>query len=193
MEYIVLTDSKLKIILKDSEMNELGIVSPEPELDDPKLRRRLWKIVRSAESEAGFCVGSDKILIQFYPSGSGCELLVTKLGLIPSGAEHAVVRSRRVALLSENTLLYKFGNAGSFLSVIRQASERLSECKMKAFYDQYGNYFLSLTYRNLREGGVIESAFLSEYGERIPSDIIPYIEEHAEKFDIELLKNIPIP
>ena len=81
MELIVISESKLKIMLEKEDMKRYGLFGSELNYDDPPTRKKLLSILDKAKEECGFDTGSEKLLVQLYPSkDGGSEMFVTKLG-----------------------------------------------------------------------------------------------------------------
>ena len=72
-------------------------------------RRAFWKVLDLAKEEVGFDPDGDKVLIQFYPlKAGGCEVFVTKLGILSKESARFVARSDKVTMLSKARGCYAF-------------------------------------------------------------------------------------
>lgn len=122
MELILISDSKLKIMLTSADMQQYALDCDTIDYDNTETRRAFWNILDEAKHRTGFDAAAQRVFIQLYPSkGGGCEMYVTKLGfddvraaraLLPGGAsKRGVLRSRISA--------YRFTRLDDLLAVCR--------------------------------------------------------------------------
>ena len=178
MEFLLITESKLKIILTKSEIEEHSLPSLISGRDTASSRRGFWKILECAKRECGFDPSGDKVLIQFYPLGSGeCEVFVTKLGILSSNAAKLVTRSEHVATLSRHTSFYRFMRLCDLVEFCRTADDG---CSADAYICDGGGFCLSIVeYAHGDEE--CELPLLSEFGHRLSADEALYVSEHCDK------------
>ncbi len=182
MEVLKISDSKLKLMLTKEDMRDFGLVSEHVDYNDSAVRRSFFKILDSVKDSHGFDAEGDKLLIQYYPSrDGGCELFVTKLGILPLEAERAISRSERVTLLRARRAIYKFESSDALLDAVRLISD--SSVKTSDLYRaDDGGYYLDLVERGAGRGGSIsEYVKLLEFSKSIPHTLFPYITEHCER------------
>ena len=181
MEYIIVSDSKLKIILTKDEIRSYGLQGAADECDTPKYRRAFKRILDDISKDGGFKVKGEKTLIQFYQSKAGGEIFVTKLGDIHPDTERALAVSDRVTLLLPSMHLFRFEDFFdllSCLSLIKQSSlfARVF-CDEQSFYLMLDNDSSSKVY----------FARIAEFGERMPDVSVPYVAEHTRELDFSKL------
>ena len=188
MEFLVVSDSKLKIMMNSEEMKSFQIDGDDIDYENPKVRRAFWRILDKARERCGFDVSGDKILIQYYPSKDGAEIFVTKLGLLPNGDVRTLARSNKVAMLTTGTSVYKFTSLSSLLGAIRLIDTEVCEGVPRVFFDGDDSYYVvSNERRSYSEK--CNLTFLFEYGNEVPSVLFGYIAEHSRELDFtELLK-----
>ncbi|MEE0968457.1 MAG: adaptor protein MecA [Clostridia bacterium] len=88
MELIVISDSKLKIMLTGEDMRQYSIDCSTLDYENTQTRRAFWSILDEAKHRTGFDAASEKVFVQVYPSkGGGCEMYVTKLGMFNGKAD----------------------------------------------------------------------------------------------------------
>lgn len=180
MEILLISDAKLKVMMTREDMQTYALEGDEIDYDTTETRKAFWSILDEAKRRTGFDAAKDKVLIQLYPSkDGGCELFVTKLGLVPPVAEKTIARSGRVAMLSKRRAIWGF----SLLSDLTEACAHLS-CKEKAedsdvYYADDGRYYLVLQERLGKNDQLSEYSCLSEYGECMPYTGLDYIKEHG--------------
>lgn len=182
MELLLISDSKLKIMLSEEDMKKYDLGSEDIDYNNTHTRRALWQILDEAKVRTGFDAASDKILVQLYPSkDGGCELFVTKLGLIPPLAEKNIARSSRVAMLTSRQALYRFETLDDLVLAAKAVRDIDTLRASDAYFCDDGAYYLSLEERSGKGNSVSEFFRILEYGEHISAEMRPYISEHARK------------
>ena len=74
MEYILINDSKLKIILGRQELEEWDISIDELDYANPAAKKVFEGILGYAKKELGFDTSGYKVLLQLYPSKHSSHL-----------------------------------------------------------------------------------------------------------------------
>lgn len=181
VEFLLIGDAKLKIVLTEEDLRKYGISSFVKECSGREGRRNFWEVLELAKSEVGFDVGGEKILIQFYPfKAGGCEVFVTKLGILSAPSAKLVTKSDRVTILSKGRSYYLFDSLTD-LSNASRAVKLASEgfLPKSDVYFAGGKFFLSV--EEYRKGGEpIEFPVILEFGKGLTADFSLYIREHAE-------------
>ena len=175
MEFLVISDNKLKIMLDKAEMKKFGLDRADIDYSEAEVRCAFWDILDIAAKECGFKAKGEKVLIQFYPSKSGGEIFITKLGLLSKSAERSLSASQRITMLSSEIKIYKFENLSAISAALRVSASRLPE-KIKVFSGEGGEYYLIFEERNTKAASV-----MSEFGVEIPSKLEAYIAERTVK------------
>ena len=179
VEFLLVGDSKLKMLLSESEMKEYKLGAGDAESCGSGFRRSFFKILEIAKAEVGFDVGGDKVLIQFYPMQGACEIFVTKLGLLSDASARVVARSDKITMLSRKRGVYFFEDAPALAKVCALIAERcdgvLPDCDA---YSDGSHYFLSIDEYG-RGGEVMEFPFIIEYGTALSREFDAYISEHT--------------
>ncbi len=188
MDFLVVSDSKLKIMMSLDEMKKYGIDGENIDYDNPKTKRAFWKILDAAKDSCGFEVSGDKVLIQFYPAKDGSEIFVTKLGLISAGAERTISKSSKVAMLMRRRSVYRFDSIESISSCVGTIMNDIREYDPKAYIDEYGSYYLVTEEKKSASGRSPDVSVIAEFGDEIPSNLAPYIAEHSTEVNMEHLK-----
>ena len=120
MEFLLIGESKIKIVLNSEEAESYKLDSSAPDVSGPGARRAFWRILDMARAEVGFDPSGDKVLIQLYPLKSGgCEIYVTKLGILSEASARLVSKSDRIAMLSKKRSLYSFDSLEDIISASR--------------------------------------------------------------------------
>lgn len=187
MEFLVVSDSKLKIMLTREDMIKYEIDGDDIDYDNPKIRRSFWKILDVAKEACGFQVSGDKILIQFYPSKDGSEVFVTKLGILSDGAEKAISKSSNVAMLTTKRAIYQFSSFSSLVSAAKIIEKEDFERRPRAYFDETGLYYIIADERRGSSGKFSEITPIAEFGKELPSIISGYVAEHSSEIDFDVL------
>lgn len=81
MELIVITPTKLKIMLTPPDMKRYDLSPTRMDCADEETRRSFRRIFNDARTQIGFDTTGERLFVQLYTSrGGGCEIFVTKLG-----------------------------------------------------------------------------------------------------------------
>lgn len=203
MELILISDSKLKIMLTTDDMREYALDCSTLDYDNTETRRAFWSILDEAKHRTGFDAASEKVFVQVYPSRSGgCEMYVTKLGLFSESdfgeadASEDDVRIRaphrerlrggsgilrnsysetgRTAYIKGRESAYRFTSLEQLLGACRRLAS-LFRGKSSAYTDGRNYYLL------LKEKNSAASDIARVRGSRI---ILP---EYAEEVDADAL------
>lgn len=175
MELILISESKLKVMLTKEDMHRFDITCDELDSSAIASRRAFWNILDEAKAQTGFDPAGHKIFVQMYPSrAGGCELFVTRLG----GKKSARVPRMETAEIPphpEEQSLYAFDALGDLLLACRRLSAREAPPLSWAYADEEARQF----YLALGE----DVPFLDEYnGKRCRPRDFAYIEEHCRLF-----------
>lgn len=183
MELILISDSKLKIMLSRQDMERYELCSEEIDYDSTETRRAFWQILDEAKHKTGFDAAREKVFIQLYPSREGgCEMYVTKVGVIPALAAElstppAEVRVGRIGH-------YRFEGADALLRVCAILLSSGYHGESSAYLLDDGSYALLI-----REIGGAHSyagapdtySFIEEFGTRERGqDKKFYLKEHGK-------------
>lgn len=86
MELILISNTKLKIMLDESDMLEYRIGN-DSDCAEPETRKAIRTLLEKARDEVGFNTDGFEIFVQLYTSRKGgCELFITKSSLAESRA-----------------------------------------------------------------------------------------------------------
>lgn len=172
MEYILINDSKLKIILESKELAEWDISADELDYANPAARQVFEGLLGYAKKELGFDTSGHKVLLQLFPSkDGGCELFITRLG--PNSEQRSPRTDKEKKPLEKKA--YSFDKLSHLLAVCKRLSSMKYCGNSSAWFDDSGKWFLLLS---SEEGS--ELNFISEYGEQeSPSALELYLCEYG--------------
>lgn len=172
MEYIMITESKLKIILTREELESHGVSAEELDYGDPVSRSVFESLLSFAREKLGFNTSGHRVLLQLYPSrDGGCELFVTKLGALASEersekSERAFGKSNRKASKAPRPRAFSFESFSHLLALCKRLDVTGFSGESSAWLDLDGKWYLLIAPD--REGAQPREdsfSFLSEYGE----------------------------
>ena len=139
------------------------------------------KFLDMAKTEVGFDPAGDKVLIQLYPLKSGgCELFVTKLGILSESSARLVSKSDRIAMLSKNRSLYAFDSLDNIVGAARAVKRIMGGLSPKSdVYIDGERYYLSIEEYG-KGGEPVEFPCILEFGMGLTAELSSYIYEHAD-------------
>lgn len=179
MELLVISESKLKIMLDEKDMEKYGLNTSELDYEDPPTRKKLLRILDDVKEHSGFDTAADKLLIQLYPSrDGGGEMFVTKLGLLPASAEQSLKRSRGVGVFCRGTDIFFTPEFPSLLHMAKLCEGIRYIERSYLFFEEDRGYYLVLDQRG-SAGSPSPLWPLCEYADRISPSRRAYIEEYA--------------
>lgn len=166
--------------MTSEELSEYGI-TPGDDGCASATRQSVWRVLDRARVECGFDGGGDKLLIQFYPDrAGGCEMFVTKLGILSQSCARTVARSDRVELVSRRERSYLFSSFDELLCAAR-ATRRffgVSIPRSSAFSD--GERYMLTVVEHPSGNESSELHFMREFAEPVSEDVALYISEHFD-------------
>lgn len=180
MEVLLIGEHKMKIVLTERDVSELGINIKTPISDTPASRRSMWRVLERAGKMSGFDHTSDKMLIQIYPDRSrGCELFVTRLGLLSKENAGLVSSSKTVTVLARATACYRFLSEENVAEALRALKKHPSGVcpKGEVYYDGGGSYYLLLEEIGKCDN-TPELPLILEFGDRLNGDAPIFVSEH---------------
>lgn len=180
MEFLLIGESKIKIVLGREEAESYGLDTGAPDVSGPAARRAFWRILDMAKVQVGFDPAGDKVLIQLYPIKSGgCELFVTKLGILSDSSARLVSKSDRIAMLSKKRSIYSFDCLDDIIRASRAVKAASGELSLRSdVYSEGDRYYLSIEEYG-KGGEPVEFPCILEFGSGLTADLSSYIYEHA--------------
>lgn len=206
MELIVISDSKLKIMLTSEDLREYSLDCSTLDYESTETRRAFWSILDEAKHRTGFDAASEKVFVQVYPSKKGgCEMYVTKLGVFSdrkrTNAHNEDIRlneraeggaMKKCSPITEHTDDERFSSCGRKMHAFRfekmdsllRACKRLTASGYKGESSAYlGEDGCYLILRNERGDYFAErtEGFVSEYASELDAATVGiYIGEHGK-------------
>ncbi len=188
MEFILISEEKLKIILSKEEMTEFEMSPDDFDYSKISTKHILWSVLNKAHNETGFDADKCKLFVQVYASkDGGCEIYISKI---------------RKEQFEHNTNTYyekdNTSSGGYFLSLgfdnLISLCNRLNNDKIKyhtiLYYNDIGLYVLILKpkkrfpsyYKEIEVNEPLPD-YLTEYGRinKLDDYTENYFEEHYIK------------
>lgn len=176
MEYIMIDDTKLKIILEAEDLAEWDIAPEELDYDDPYAKGFFEDVLGYAKREFGFDTSGYKTLLQLFPSrDGGCEIFVTRLG----------ESTPREELRRETVCRgYSFDKLSHLISVCKRLCLEGFLGDSSVWFDTDGRWFLMLSSEDDELCSDLlplnKLTFISEYGEGESAGALSlYLSEYA--------------
>ena len=185
MDLIKISDNKLKIMLTPVDMQSYEISIGELDCINMETREAFRNIMKEARERIGFDTGGNQIYVQVYPSREGgCELFVTKLGLVCSHEGQNTSASPHAQSQTDHGVGFSFESMEHLLAACRRLSSLGHWGESSAYRSDEGRYFLLLDDRVGRRPPPFDRnrvvPLLEEYGVRQNAAAIAlYIREHA--------------
>lgn len=186
MEYIPISDSKLKVTCERSDLLPYGIRAEELEYSNAETRKFLEDILEEAKQRLGFETKLHRILVQLYPSkDGGCEIFINRLTPQRQEPLSNEKKEDNFNAKKKRSKVFFFNKLNPLLEVCKRLSLCEFDGKSSVFYIDGTGYFLSVELDcELEEYQIFvldEYSFIYEYGESENSDVrIPYLSEYAK-------------
>ena len=176
MEFLNISDIKLKVTLTADEAARYGVDKYDDGRYGAKIRQSVREILAEAERECGFTVGSERILVQIYPLPSGvCELLVTRLSYVGRKDAAALSSADGVALMEHKRGIYRFPDAETLRLAVSAVGK--TDTAADLYRDDYGRCYICVD-EELTDG-ISDFEVFIEFGERLSALPIGVIAEYG--------------
>ena len=196
MEYVVINDSKLKVILEGCELQNKNLDAQDLDYADPYAKKLFGDILCYAKDNFGFDTSGHRVLLQLYPSkDGGCELYITKLGKLQKDTECSEEsqddkkkKEQSRQKKQKNEKAFRFEHLRDLLMVCKRLYESECECSGSVFVDRDGIWFLLLSFEDTLYDDIYDVlpindlSFIFEYGSpENPTALSMYLCEHARQ------------
>ena len=176
MEFINISDIKLKVILTQDECEAHGIDTARSDFSGVDVRRAIREILAASETECGFKTEGERILVQLYPLPDGrCELLVTKMIGVSARDRAALSASEGVSVMEQKKGTFRFDSAGDLVRAARAVYSHSIDADL--YRDDLGRYYISA--RENISDGFSELDVLTEFGDRLTSMPMAVLSEYG--------------
>ena len=179
MEWIRISTNKLKIMLSAQDADRYALDCENADYADLLTREAFREILTDVREETGFDATEDKVYIQMYPSkGGGCELFVTKMGLLLTEDEEAALHAacEPVATPPEPPPSYKrrscalcFAQLEHLLALCRRIAPRYRG-ESEVWQDEGGTWWLIITENGNPYSVREDYRFALDYGRMVATE-----------------------
>lgn len=180
MEFILIGEDKIKVMLTEEDLGEFELSADELDYANTETKRMFWDVLSRAKARTGFDTDGQKVLVQLYPSkDGGCEIFVTKLGSIykdidensnaqPILTESSTQKRKRKNPASEKaySAVYSFLKLEDMIRVCRELERRGFHEESIAYISDAHIFYLVLC-GSPQEIGILDERyrFINEFGE----------------------------
>ena len=170
VEFILINDDRLKIILSKRDLEEFDITADSLDYSNVETKRMFWDILGRAKRSVGFSCDGERVMVRLYASrDGGCEMFISKLGIEEEYcAAGEILSDRRESGIefSKKKVAYSFEDLEWLLSVCRRLAGSGYSKDSSAYYDTDGLYYLFLESSDTSEYFKFdELTFINEYGD----------------------------
>ena len=180
MEFILINDNKIKVMLTEDDLREFEIETEELDYSNTDTKRMFWDVLSRAKKLTGFDTDGQRVLVQLYPSRhGGCEMFVTKIGTLCSADENCAI-NKRTPIISEritldkgtdishkpnkNLAAFSFESLNEAIAVCRRLSQLKYTEDSSAYIGDDNRYYLILTGIDVSGYTMDKYSFISEFG-----------------------------
>ncbi len=200
MDLIRIDDNKMKIMLTPGDMQCYELDADTMDRNKSETCRAFRNILDEVRSRTGFDAKGNKIFVQMYPSREGgCEMFVTKLGMICAlndSSERPTLGTGRMSIGLQprtqhnmeternRTVAFTFDALEHLLCVCRRLRARAFPGNSAAYWGEEGRYYLLLSEKSGGRRSLLfdrlSLSFISEYGTQQNAEMVRlYIREHG--------------
>ena len=195
MEIIMISDSKLKLMLAREDLAEFDLEADELDYSKSETKQMLWDILSDLREQVGFRTDGCRVLVQLFPSrDGGCEMFISKIADFcycaeeRTDTEHEILlpmlhckSAHRSAACQGKVGVFAFDRLEWMITVCRRLRGIGYGEDSRAYISDDHRYFLFL--EGLDPLGYLtldEYSFIAEYGSVENADALTgYLCEHG--------------
>ena len=195
MEIIMISDSKLKVMLCKEDLNHFELKPEQLDYSNTETKRMFWDILNRAKHQTGFDTDGQRVLVQLYPSKQGgCEMFVTKIGLLYSESDEEAskynydekntqksLHTKKEKKRTNDCSAFAFDTTSALISVCKRLCELGYVGESSSYICDNGKKYLLLSdiYEN-DSRAINEFSFIFEYAfPEDPKKLEYFISEHG--------------
>ncbi len=189
MEFILISESKLKVILSKNDLAEFDVKAEELDYSKTATKRMFWDIIGRAGRSVGFNCDGARVLIQLYTCrDGGCEMFISRI--CPTAEEYSdgetslhykTMYKKNEELLRKG--VYGFDTLEWLITVCRRLFEIGYSGNSSAYIGDDRRFYLILDGLNSFEYSPLdEYSFICEYGETENTEAATdFLSEHGKE------------
>lgn len=189
MEFILISEDKLKVVLSKNDLAEFDMKADELDYSKTETKRVFWDIIGRAARSVGFNCDGSRILVQLYTCrDGGCEMFISRLcsyeegfGVEETDMHCKKLRKNREGLLRRG--VYGFETLEWLITVCRRLCEIGYSGNSSAYVGDDRRFYLILDGLNSLEYSPLdEYSFLCEYGDTENTEALTnFLSEHGKE------------
>ena len=198
MEIIMISETKLKVMLSAEDLQSFSLTAEALDYNNTETKRMFWDVLSRAKQSVGFDTDGHRVLVQLFPSRSGgCEMFISKLGLLCRSENEEQSDTSLSAVIAKNPRLspssqnisrspslsaFGFDTMDCLLAVCRRLEALSYDGTSDAYLGDDCRCYLFLS--DLERTPYVpldEYAFIGEYGTPENANMLRYyVQEHAK-------------
>ena len=196
MEFILISDSKIKVMLTAKDLARFELEADELDYANTETKRMFWDVLSRAKRRTGFDTDGERVVVQLYPSKEGgCEIFVTKIGSIyhdesdedaydtPRTAltEIALKKKRDIPQKKYIPTVIFFDSLEDMIALCRALKRGGYSAESHAYLSEGRRFYLVLSDEHCEESAIPDRyPFIAEFGEETSGEASQYfLFEHA--------------
>lgn len=194
MEYIIISDTKIKIMLTQKELDKYKIDSESFSIGNEEQRLAFRKILNDACTQSGFDGSASRLMVQMYPAKrGGCEIFVTRLDSAASTTNNCIFGGiyKKCEKAKEKSMCFLFRSFTGLNAVCRHLHNVGYSGDSDIYVSDNGVYYLILDTSPASDNKYSQLSFINEFAKGSMDEIPAYIYEHGrlvcEKNAVELI------
>lgn len=176
MELLLITKTKLKIVMTSEDMEKYSITGDTSDINEADWKQTLQGVLEKAKTEVGFDASGRGITVQMFPSkDGGCEMYITKNRSSLPVPIHSKTK--------QTNSVFSFSCLQDLLDACVHLEEECMIVQSSAYADGgKSTYYLVLctVERDIFGKNPCLTSVANEYGKMIKGDWLPwYLKEHC--------------
>ncbi len=181
MEYIIISDSEMKITLSQKELDIYRIDSEDFSMGNDTQRHAFRKVLSDACRESGFSGSFERMIVQMYPiKKGGCEIFITRIDPSLSLAGSTSTEAQKKQKDDIKSLLFTFSSFSQLSAVCRQLSTVGSAPKSSLYISDGGTYYLILDDISAGDDKYSPFSFIREFSKSTSQIPVAYLTEYCK-------------
>ncbi len=181
MEFILISESELKITLSQKELDIYNIDSEKFSIGNDAQRHAFRKVLNDACRQSGFDGNSSRLMIQMYPvKRGGCEIFVTRLEIGEEKKKERQPTYKKKKDEKESETCFIFSDFRQLSAVCKQLFLQDYKEKSSLYVSEDFIYYLILEGIEKEEKGYSPFSFIHEFSKSTSQTPICYLAEYCK-------------
>lgn len=182
MEYIIISDTKIKIMLTQRELDKYNIDSESFGIGSEDQRLALRRVLNDACRQSGFDSSASRLMVQMYPAKKGgCEIFVTRLEGSSCGVCGCVLGEGHGDgdVYNDGCACFSFVSFKGLNAVCRHLHNTGYSGDSDIYISDGGLYYLILGKCHSSAGSYNRFSFINEFARTAFDGVPGYVFEHS--------------